>query len=87
MMMTLSWTERQARRGAVTEREFLATMDRLGFSLTDPLPDCIWTFTHAFTGARRYAVRNGETYRVALERFRTALRAVLAARPPLVATR
>lgn len=84
-MTTLSWTERAQRRGAVTEREFLAAMKRLGFALTDPLPDCIWTFTHPLTGARRYAMRNGETYRVALPRFQTALRAVLAARPPTAA--
>jgi hypothetical protein len=83
----MSWTERAQRRGYVSEKEFLDTMDRLGFAQVDPMPDCLWTFTHVLTGPRRYPMRNGETYRVTLERFRAALRAVLAQRTPEPAVR
>lgn len=79
--MTISSSYARLRaRGAMTEREFLASMAKAGFVITDPMPDCLWTFTHEKTGPRRYPMRNGETFRATLDRLTTMLRNATAER-------
>lgn len=52
----LSYSERNRRRGAMTERDFLAAVRRLGFVGIPPAPEAMWQFTHAETGGHVYTV-------------------------------
>ncbi len=74
--MTTSIARRAQIRGAMAEAVFLAEMDRLGFVLADPpRPGFLWEWTHPDTGARRYIMRQGESYATRLGTLRDELEA------------
>jgi hypothetical protein len=59
----------------MAEQVFLSVMQRLGFTICEPRPGMLWEFEHPDTGERRYVMRAGEVYSVAIERLREELAA------------
>ncbi len=65
-----SYTERNARRGGITEDEFLERMKTAGFQVWGtPRPGFMWEFTHPDTPRRLYSMAIRETFSAALARF------------------
>jgi hypothetical protein len=73
--MSMSWTDRAALRGAISERLFLSAMREAGFRTILPRHGYTWEFRHPATGERCYSVPFTERYSAALPRLRHELEA------------
>lgn len=73
--MSMSWSERAARRGAITEGEFLTEMREAGFMVVKTRPEDLWEFAHPDTPRQRYVIKSRpiEPYSQALPRLKAEL--------------
>jgi hypothetical protein len=77
----LSYTERALRRGAISQPELLAELDRLGFTAIKPRSNALAEYRHPDAGGHLFTVWLKEfSYSRALERLRLELAAVRGSR-------
>ena len=69
----MSGRDRAARRGALTQEEFLYYMKRAGFVLNPASQSPDFAFTHAVLGGRRMAIRPLENFSAAFDRMSAAV--------------
>lgn len=72
----MSFTARAQRRGAISQLEFRAEMDKLGFIETHKAPGKLHEFTHPDCLGRLFSVPMWESYSRALERLADEWRAL-----------
>jgi hypothetical protein len=73
----MSATARAQRRGAISQLEFRAEMDRLGFVEQRPRAGMLHEFTHGDCGNQHFTMKmSRETYSAALERLTAEVRAM-----------
>lgn len=65
----MGYEDRRARRGAMSQDEFVRSMWALGFREVTPAKGVIWEFVHSDTGERRYIARDPDPLGELLQRF------------------